>query len=351
MRKPPELVLMLAPALLVTAVVVAFGFVVAPSDDSETAAGNRRPTTSATISTHEPEPTSGAATPQAGARTGKLTGPRVTLELKPKPKFKVYDPYSFTIATFNVLGHSHTKPGGNRKGYASSATRMGWAVGLINGQSADIVGLQEFQQPQFNNFVGRTGGAWGVWPGMAVGNLGVENSIAWRKDVFTAVQTQTVGIPYFGGQERRMPYVLLQHNATGQRLWVANFHNPADTADHGQNGGSRRAATAREIALANELSASGYPVFFTGDFNDRADYFCPLTANTTLKAANGGSTGSGCAPPPRMQVDWIFGSDAVSFSGYRVIDGGLVNRTSDHPLVAAEVAIPGRKVPLERARD
>ena len=181
---------------------------------------------------------------------------------------------------------------------------------------------------------------------MAAGSLGVENSIAWRTDMFTAVQKETVQIPYFGGKARLMPYVLLQHNLTGQKLWVANFHNPASTKDHGNNTRWRRAATSREISLANQLSATGYPVFFTGDFNERAEYFCPLTANTTLKAANGGSTGGGCAPPPSMQVDWIFGSDQVSFSGYRVVDGALVDRATDHPLVASEVLVPERKIPL-----
>ena len=47
-----------------------------------------------------------------------------------------------------------------------------------------------------------------------------------------------------------------------------------------------------------------------------------------------------------MQVDWIFGSDQVAFSGYRVVDGPLVDRATDHPLVAAEVLVPERKMPL-----
>ena len=352
MRKPPELLVMLAPALLVTAVVVAVGFTMGPSGDQERASD--APTqTSPAASPSPPTPsTSAAATepkPQGKARRDQLTGPRITLELKPKPKFEVYDAFSFTIASFNVLGHSHTVKGGNRKGYAPSGVRMGWALGALTGNGADIVGLQEFQQPQFNNFNGRTGGAWDVWPGMAAGSLGVENSIAWRTDQFTAVQKKTVAIPYFGGRPRLMPYVLLQHDATGQKLWVANFHNPADTKNHGNNTRWRRAATSREISLANQLAGTGYPVFFTGDFNERAEYFCPLTANTTLKAANGGSTGGGCAPPPAMQVDWIFGSDEVAFSGYRVVDGALVDRASDHPLVAAEVTVRELKVRLGSA--
>ena len=349
MRKPPELIVMLAPALLVTAAVVAFGFVVTPSGDQQRAAD--APTQSPPpVATPSPPATSETVTPQSKpqgkSRRDQLTGPQITLELKPKPQFEVQDAYSFTIASFNVLGHSHTVPGGNRKGYASSGVRMGYALSALQSNGADIVGLQEFQQPQFNNFNGRTGAAWDVWPGMAGGSLGVENSIAWRTDMFSAVQKETVQIPYFGGKARLMPYVLLQHNLTGQKLWVANFHNPATTKDHGNNTRWRRAATSREISLANQLAASGYPVFFTGDFNERAEYFCPLTANTTLKAANGGSTGGSCAPPPSMQVDWIFGSDGVSFSGYRAVDGSLVDRATDHPLVAAEVLVPERKIPI-----
>ena len=340
---------MLAPALLVTAAVVAFGFVVTPSGDQQRAADT--PTQSPTaVVTPSPSVTSAPATPkpkpQGKARRDQLTGPRVTLELKPKPQFEVQDAYSFTIVSLNVLGHSHTVKGGNRKGYASSGVRMGYAVAALQSHGADIVGFQEFQQPQFNNFNGRTGAAWDVWPGMAAGSLGVENSIAWRTDMFSAVQKETVQIPYFGGKARLMPYVLLQHNATGQKLWVANFHNPASTQDQGNNTRWRRAATSREISLANQLSTTGYPVFFTGDFNERAEYFCPLTANTALKAANGGSTGGGCAPPRSMQVDWIFGSDQVSFSGYRVDDSSRVDRATDHPLVASEVLVPERKIPL-----
>ena len=144
---------MLAPALLVTAAVVAFGFVVSPSDDQQRASDT--PTSTLTSTTPSPTTSKPAAPkpkPQGKARRDQLTGPRITLALKPKPKFEVFEPFSFTIASFNVLGHSHTKPGGNRKGYAQSGVRMGWALSALTGNGADIVGLQEFQQTQLNNF-------------------------------------------------------------------------------------------------------------------------------------------------------------------------------------------------------
>ena len=341
---------MLAPAVLVTVIVVVLGFLVAPGDKDAT---RRTQATTAPSSAAVPtNPSPGvrpASEPQARLAAGMLTGPRVVLKPKPeppRPKFRVIDGYSFTIASFNVLGHSHTVPGGNRPGYASSRKRMGMALDALYGAGTDIVGLQEFQAAQFHNFMGRAGGTWDVWPGMARGHNAVENSIAWREDTFSAVEEHVVGIPYFGGRHKQMPYVLLQHHATGQKLWVANFHNPATTSGHGNNHKWRRAATGIEIDLANDLADSGYPVFFTGDFNERAEYFCPLTGNTALKAANGGSTGSSCSPPRKMLVDWIFGSDQVSFTGYSVIDGRTVDRASDHPLVVADVSVPELREPI-----
>lgn len=343
---------MLAPAALVTAVVVAFGFVAGGGDPQQQSAGV--PTAVPSV-TSEPTPTPTATESADGQPAGvqipkALVGPRPTLKPKPKPKFRVYEPFSFTIASFNVLGHSHTKPGGNKRGWAGSAVRTSRALNALNGHSVDVVGLQEFQAPQLNVFQARGGGTWDVYPGMSVGRLGVENSIAWRQDIFRAIETHTISIPYFGGRPRLMPYVLLEHLGTGQQIWVANFHNPADTRAHGRNFRHRRSATQKQIALANQLSEGGLPVFFTGDFNERAEFFCPFTGNTTLKAANGGSTGSPCAPPARMQVDWVFGSDHVEFSGYRADKSKFISSTTDHPLVAAEASIPERKERIRRKK-
>ena len=50
------------------------------------------------------------------------------------------------------------------------------------------------------------------------------------------------------------------------------------------------------------------PVFFTGDMNDREEFFCPVTARTELRAANGGATSAGSAssPGPRRSTgSWV----------------------------------------------
>lgn len=355
---------MLAPAALVTAIVVVLGFMMAPGNPAQQTRGaeessapdggqamvdGSRAPAKAASATPSPE---GAppVTKRAELRNARLllTAPRTVLDLKPKPKFRTIPGFSFTIATFNVLGHSHTVKGGNKSRYASSATRMGWTVASLNGHGIEVVGLQEFQTPQFHNFNGRTGGSWDVWPGMAAGRDGVANSVAWRRGTFTAVSKHTIPIPYFGGRRRPMPYVQLQHNETGRRIWVANFHNPTSNKNHGNNYRWRRVATSLQIGLANRLGADGTPVFFTGDFNERAEFFCPFTMNTGLKAANGGSTGSPCQPPGSMQVDWVFGSDAVAFSNYRVDRSAHIQRTTDHPLVAAEASVSGYRERIRR---
>jgi endonuclease/exonuclease/phosphatase family metal-dependent hydrolase len=339
-RKPPELLVMLAPAALVTALVLGFGFVMGGDGDApegQKAQGAPVAGAASEVASGEPVDSEGRST------LAKLTGPRVVLKAKPRPKFRIYKPYSFTIASFNVLGHSHTVAGGNAARFADGGTRMGWTLSGLAGASVDLVGLQELQPQQLGALLGRGGATWSVWPGNALGRWGMANSIAWRKDTFKMVRAETIDIPYFGGQPRMQPYILLRHLKTGQKLWIASFHNPANHGSPGANTRYRRIATGREIALANALAETGWPVFFTGDFNDRSEYFCPVTANTALKAANGGSTGDACSPPDRMPVDWIFGSDRIRFTSYAAIESGVVARASDHPLVVADVRVPKEK--------
>jgi len=277
----------------------------------------------------------------------------VTFEEKPEPRKKpkprkkrrkvdlappLPPAAEFTVGTFNVLGSSHTSRGGKWPGMAEGPTRIRWAAGLLNARGVDVVGFQEMQRDQFRTFLGATGGGWGVYPGESAGPLGIENSLAWRRAEWTALDLNVIQIPYFDGRLRPMPYVLLQHNVTGRKAWFANFHNPASNSRRGNNDGHRWRAMMLEIGLANRLwSETGYPVFITGDMNERETYFCNMTGRAPMIAANGGSNAGSCSPPPYpMPVDWVFGTNVVSFSNYTRQD---VPRISDHPLVAAEVTL------------
>jgi hypothetical protein len=65
-----------------------------------------------------------------------------------------------------------------------------------------------------------------------------------------------------------------------------------------------------------------------------------MTGGAPMIAANGGSNDGYCDPPPYpMPVDWIFGSDIVSFSGYYRDWSGFVQRISDHPLILSRATL------------
>lgn len=248
-------------------------------------------------------------------------------------------PTSFTVASYNVLGYGHTAPGGNRPGWADGRTRMRWATSLLRGRGVDVVGFQEFQIQQFSTFNAVAGGEFAVYPGAAGGRPGVRSSIAWRRAEWTLVEANTLPIPYFGGSPLPMPYILLEHNETGQRVWFANFHNPADARGPAQS--LRDRAVSLEIALFNRLRAeTGYPVVATGDMNDRDEFFCRVATGAGMTSANGGyADAAGCSLPSPLLVDWIVGSQGVAFSSYLANRSGLAARTSDHALVSADAVV------------
>ncbi len=259
-------------------------------------------------------------------------------------------PTSFRVASYNVLGASHTVGGGSHRGFASGGSRMATGVGYLRAIGADVVGFQEFEDPQYSTF-SALAPEYAVWPGRELGPKSIRFSIAWNTNSWTLVEAQSVGVPYAGGGYIQMPYVRLQNNASGRQIWFANFHNPADTPNLGNNGRWRAVGMGIQIGLANRLrSETGLPVIFTGDFNDRAGVFCSMTGQTDLVAANGGSTGSACAPPSAMQVDWIFGSEDLAFSNYYADRGAPVPRMTDHPVVRADVYLAPELTPKQARR-
>jgi endonuclease/exonuclease/phosphatase family metal-dependent hydrolase len=247
---------------------------------------------------------------------------------------KAPDPGDARIATFNALGHSHTRPGGNRPGWADARERMKGTVEKLSAEAIDILALQEFEPYQEKAFDDFTAGAWATFP-RSGGTAGNANVVAWRTDRWQLVRAERIAIPYFDGNPVRMPYVLLRSTSTGQQVWVGSFHNPADV--RGPAEGHRIEAERRQARLANALSSAGTPVVFAGDMNERSDYYCRTTAASTLRAANGG-TPDPCLPPPKMEIDWIMGSPRVSFSGYRA-DQSVRGSLSDHALISVSITL------------
>jgi hypothetical protein len=238
-------------------------------------------------------------------------------------------PTTFTISSFNILGSSHASGGPSR------AARAG---ALVRNKGVSVVGLQEFQSNQRGPFLAAAGG-FDAYPGSSQGSLNGENSIAWDPEEWELVEGHTVGIPYFFGKPRQMPYVLLRNRETNRTAWFTNYHNPADVFGC-KCGGHRTAATSREVTLANELTSDGTPMFTTGDMNDRDGYACHY-ATSGLHSADGvRRVGGSCQLPGDEWIDWIWGSGQVSFTGY---DRDYVTRNSprisDHPIITAKATI------------
>jgi endonuclease/exonuclease/phosphatase family metal-dependent hydrolase len=258
---------------------------------------------------------------------------------------RVDEPTTFRATSFNILGASHTAPGGNKPRMASGKVRAGYAARLLDTNAIDVAGLQEVQVSQYDELMRLRGSAWDAYPGRALTNWDANNTLVWRTSVWDAVEERTVAIPYFHGMKVQMPYVLLRNRSTGQQVWFANFHNPASSRKRGDQGGWRKLATSIQVALANQLRATGYPVVFTGDMNEKGVYFCRLTTQTAkragMKSASGGSFDTtACRTPKDMRIDWIFGSKELRFSGYKVLRSDLVKRTSDHPMIISNVTVP-----------
>jgi hypothetical protein len=241
---------------------------------------------------------------------------------------------SFRVASINALGDSHTRPGGNKHGWAPSATRTRNLLSILSAQAVDVVGLQEFEKPQKATF-NQIAPAWDVFTGTERGH----DSIAYRTDVWQYVTGGTGTIPYFHGNPAPMPWVTLRHIATGREVSFISIHNPTSNKKRGNNAGNRAEATRREIALVHTLAAGGNPVMLLGDFNERDIAFCRVTAGGDIGAANGGSRGGSCSTPSNMGIDWIFGTTDIGFSEYLRRQDTLVRRTTDHPVIVARASI------------
>jgi endonuclease/exonuclease/phosphatase family metal-dependent hydrolase len=238
---------------------------------------------------------------------------------------------SVRVASFNVLGASHTRRGGTHPEMAPGRVRISWARQILDAHQVQIVGLQEFQRSQAQTFERQGRGTWSVSSPAS----SPANSIAWRASTWQLVRATTVRIPYFGGHPQPMPLVLLSSRSVARRVWVLNVHNPASTRHHPGNEHWRDIATTRELNVVRRIATEGDPVLLLGDFNERREAYCRLTATSLLLAAPGNSRG--CQPPPWTGIDWIFGTRGTSFTRWTVDRGAAVNRTTDHPLVLADV--------------
>lgn len=247
---------------------------------------------------------------------------------KPIPSGDLFGNAGFNLATFNIQGYSHRR--GNYK------TRFKKTIALFNKNKVDVVGTQEFQRPQRALFMQSARKTYAIYPFSA--DSDPDNSIMWRSKTFDFVDGGTFGVPYFRGNIRKMPWVLLRFKEggrypamAGKQAYFLNVHNPATIRQYHDSARWRAKAIAVEIKMVNKLAATGTPVFLTGDFNDKSKAFCPLTTKADMASPLGGSDGATCQyPRARTGIDWIFVAGDATFSRYEV-DYGVNGPVSDHP--------------------
>jgi hypothetical protein len=234
----------------------------------------------------------------------------------------------FGVAMINVLGSQHTS--GGKGGFAPGTNRAYAATQMLLARGSSIVGFSEIQNDQLAVFRNNAP-AYDVYPGTELGNAGVPATLAWDTAVWRLVEAQTVYIP-FSGQIRPQPVVRLANVASGVEIWVMNVHNSPQGME-----GERDRAEALEIARINELTADGTPMIVLGDFNEKQEILCHVTATTVLESTIGGGS---CYPPPQpMRVDWIFASPSFTFGSYEVTRAAPVPYITDHAVLFSRLSL------------
>jgi endonuclease/exonuclease/phosphatase family metal-dependent hydrolase len=255
---------------------------------------------------------------------------------KTPPVSRLFGNTGFNVASFNILGASHTPD----SLYGAYQGRLDRAMQLWESRKLDVIGTQEFQEAtQWARFqaANKSTNRWGTcyWDPGPVGRRNgwdTENAILFRNATMELVECQHFDIPYFNGNTRHVPAALLKQKATGRTAWFLNVHNASDA--RGDAAVWRARAIRIERAKVSELRAAGRPVFLTGDFNARQEAFCPLTASKLMISPNSLPSVT-CAYPRQSSIDWIFAAGQTRFSSFARDTYTQQARISDHPLVVA----------------
>jgi endonuclease/exonuclease/phosphatase family metal-dependent hydrolase len=243
----------------------------------------------------------------------------------------------FVLSSFNVLGSSHTAPGGDKASWASGVERIRMVADVLKKNKMDVVGFQEMQDDQADAFKKVAGNDYALYPGSIKKAFGSDNSIAWRKDTWDLVDAQLLDMPSHKGRNQPSPLVRLRNKQTGQEVYFLNIHNAPGYHIGGAQQANRDRATALQTKLINDLKAkTNLPIVVTGDFNDKQKAFDVMTKQAGLHAANQAPGGKA---PRLMTLDWIFGSKQVDFSSYTRLAKGIVGRITDHGVLTTKVHI------------
>lgn len=297
-------------------------------------------TPAASPTTAAPSDTPGSLAGDVESVAGGVPLTGATLAPKPAPRRAAAVIYEFRMASFNVLGSSHTA-GSKKRG--PGVTRMSAMTDYLLAKKFSVVGFQEMQRDQRNRFLAKTGGNWGLYPHTSPRSIDGENAIGWDKDVWELVKADTISVPYFGGAPRNNPVLRLKHKASGASIYISNYHNAADVMGKAQRW--RDAATRIQVNLFKELAKTGLPVFATGDMNERRAWACEVVTGADMRTSFGGDGRNGCSVTHNGDIDWIVGSHDVTFFNNVSERSAFLKSVTDHPVVYTDVRIDSRDFP------
>lgn len=255
----------------------------------------------------------------------------------PKPsKVRRDGPLTLRLATLNVLGNGHTRPYAHDDQWGPSRLRADWTTQALTNNAVDVVGVQEPDVGQLAALVQGSAGRLESYPTTDAGDLGVESTVMWDRTKYEFVEGHTIRTQHFARKLPR-PYVRLRQISTGREFWVFAIHNAPNTMQ-----AKRNEAMKVQIAKIKQLEATGLPVFFVGDFNERQVAYCKVLSQTGLESAAGGRIAADgtCMPPRSIGIDQMFGSRAATWTRYVRERPPLVTLSTDHPLWMVDVTVP-----------
>ena len=249
------------------------------------------------------------------------------------------------VGSFNAMVYGRTIPGGAYYGkMPGSDERTRLLVEILRENKSSLVGLQEFMPPQAAEFRRVAGDEYGL----AHPTGDTKNAIAYKRSQFELIRNESIRIHSYANERRAQPYALFRNKQTGEFIWFADFHNPANTATYPHQEQYRAMSKQVEIDLAHRLRETGRPVIVVGDMNEGSSYYCSMTRSGQMHAAQiGGDHRNGnCHPPASSHIDWIFGSNEVTFKHFSRQHGPKVQRSTDHAVYFVEVDLLQAKATL-----
>lgn len=225
------------------------------------------------------------------------------------------------FAWLNAWADHHTAPGGAAADHLDGVPRMRIVVGHLRRTLADFGVLAEVQARQreaFESFGGEFALVSTPDP--------TDDAVFYRSSVFRLVSKDTVAMYYRDGARVSAPVVVLEERSSGQRVGVLPVHFPATlpSVPRQKKWRDLNARIVKDVVARAEV-----PMVVAGDFNQRNDILCDLTAPGTGLVSPLATHGR-CATAPRAPIDQAFLSPSLRPDRYRVYAGPSARRATDH---------------------